>query len=231
MLWKNLTGLTSAITIRIVNGNNNCVSGCTTWAWMTWQISTGTRSLRVLGEVKLSTVLFRGFSPLIQSQIRDQWIHNLNLIPEASVINTWSCSNSCSSSSSSSVNAVLLATVLCCFSAAPPQCVFRRASTDWKFPKFLTGPVCPMEVSTGIPHLTGIQTWKQLHCDLTSFSCLIRDHRIPAAESCPSPEGETGEVELRGGAAGAAAGQQVPAVWHLPLRGRRRVHGVGQQLT
>lgn len=69
-----------------------------------------------------------------------------------------------------------------------------------------------MEVGTGIAHLTGIQTGKQLHCDLISSPCLIRNHRLPAAESRPSPEGETEEVELRGGAEGGAAGQQLPAV-------------------
>lgn len=73
--------------------------------------------------------------------------------------------------------------------------------------------------------------------NVTSSSCLIRDHRLPAAGSRSSPEGETEEVEVRGGAAaggaatGGAAGQQVPAVWHLLLRGRRRVHRGGQQLT
>lgn len=69
-----------------------------------------------------------------------------------------------------------------------------------------------MEVSAGRAHLTGTQTGKQLHCGLISCPCLIRNHRLPAAESRPPPEGETEEVELRGGAEGGAAGQQLPSV-------------------
>lgn len=64
---------------------------------------------------------------------------------------------------------------------------------------------------------------------------LFRGHRLPAAGSRSLPQGATEKGKLRGGAAagaaaGSSAGQQVPAERYL-LGRRRRLHGVGQQLT
>lgn len=120
-----------------------------------------------------------------------------------------------------------------CFSATWPRCVFRKGSTDWRFPKFPTGPVYPMEVRNENHEIWKSEiSWNSAPC-LTSSSCLIRDHRLSAAGSCSSAEEETEEVEVRGSAAtgGAAGGQQASSVRHLQLRRRRWVRGGGQQLT